>query len=353
MNQNLTIERITDDNLHAVWASCTEIVRSMAYPSFFCCGDWLKTSAENLCSADELFILLVKRDGCVRAVLPLVKKRNALGGRDLRFLGTDYYPDPVGLISSLSDRAACAKALQDYLIKVPGWDRFFLDWVLEDELIDWKLPGKPISVAPFKVLPLNFADLLGEFKQKKRYNLRSMVRKFLDAGGELVTSSDANTHNVFLEALFTLHRKRATERAIESSIEDPRIQMFHRRLVKETEKVRFYGLSLDHQLVAVIYGFEFENRFFYYQVAHDPGYGDLSPGSVLLFLVIEDCCSRGVMEFNFLQGDESYKGIWTDESRILYLCVLKGGTWRSRLLDAVEQANGFRKIALGWMGRGT
>ena len=321
MSPNLCVELVGKENLFEVWASCNQIARSMAYPSFFCTGDWLKASAESLCSDDELFILLVRRDGCVRAVLPLVRKRNVLGGRDLCFLGADFHPDPLGLICSQSDRAASAKVLKDYLLKVPGWDRFILNWVLEDETVDWKLPRKPVSTEPFKTLPQSFARLLGEFKRKKRYNLRAMVQKALESGGELLVSNDNSTHSIFLESLFSLHQKRSAERALESSFKGSRVEKLHRQLLEEKDGVRFYGLRLNHRLVAVIYGFEFCKRFFYYQVAHDPDYNDLSPGSVLLFLVIEDCCSRGVTEFNFLQGNEGYKAIWTHESRILYQIV--------------------------------
>ncbi|KAB0668516.1 GNAT family N-acetyltransferase [Oryzomonas sagensis] len=347
MNSNFLVEYAGIDNLNEVWAICTEIAQSMTYPSFFCCGDWLKASAKNLCPDDKLFILLAKQDGCVRAVLPLVSKPNALGGRDLRFLGTDFYPDPIGLISAQHYRAKCAKAIREYLLNVPGWDRFILDWVLGDELADWNLPAKSVSVEPFKILPRDFADLLGEFKQKKRYNLRSLVRKFLEAGGELVFSVDKGTHAFFLDALFALHQKRAVERVLDSTFEGGRVEALHRLLAQESRMVRFYGLRLHDKLIAVIYGFEFCNRFFYYQVAHDPAYGDLSPGSVLLFLALENCCSKGVTEFNFLQGDESYKGIWTNESRVLYRCDMKRGTWRSHLFSVLDQSKELCKRVRG------
>lgn len=353
MKRQITVENVAGENQEETWRICAEMSRSMSYPSFFCGCDWLRASAENLNPKDRFILLMVKAGGQAKALLPLVSKRNALGGRDLRFLGTDFYPDPVGLICAPADRAESAAAIKEYLLTVPGWDRFILDWILVDELADWRLPGKHVCIEPYKLLPQNFEDLLAEFKKKKRYNLRAMVRKFLEAGGELVASADKKNHKDFLEALFSLHRKRAAERALDSSFEGIRVESFHRRLVEETETVRFYGLRMNHQLVAVIYGFEFCNRFFYYQIAHDPDYGDLSPGSVLLFLVIEDCCSRGVTEFNFLQGDESYKGIWTDESRVLYRSVLSRGTWRSRLLDSLEQAKRIHKSAQGWMGRGT
>jgi len=153
--------------------------------------------------------------------------------------------------------------------------------------------------------------------------------------------------------LFLLHSKRASERVLDSSFDGPRVQALHRRLAVGADSVRFCGLRLNNQLIAVIYGFEFCNRFFYYQVAHDPAYGNLSPGSVLLFFVIENCCERGISEFNFLQGDESYKSIWTKDSRALYRCVLKQNTWRTSVFDALDESRRYCKRAMGLIAHGT
>lgn len=352
MKPAFTVERFDGSNPHEVWAHCSAIARTMVYPSFFCSGDWLKVAAENLCPGDEAYILLAKDADDIRGVLPLVRKRNALGGTDLHYLGSDFYPDPLGLICSPADRADCAAALRNHLLNAPDWDRLILDFLLEDEPADWTLPGKPVSVAPFKVLPRDFSELLGEFKKKKRYNLRAMVKKLLDAGGELAAPSGPESNIAYLDALFFLHEKRASERSLDSSFTGPRVQSLHRALVAASDNVRFFGLRFNGRMIAVIYGFEFCNRFFYYQVAHDPDHGHLSPGTVLLYLVIEACCGNGLTEFNFLQGDETYKGIWTNDSRILYRCVLNRSTWRSRVFSAVEESRGYVKRAMGLMSRG-
>lgn len=352
MALKICVECVDSDDLHEIWASCTEMAQQMEYPSFFCSGSWLQASAENLLPQDKLIILLVKRNDIIKAILPLVSKRNGLGGRDLYFLGKDFYPDPVGLICVPSERATCAKALKDYLFSVVGWDRLFLDWVLENEMADWALPGMRVSTEPFRVLPQNITSLLGGFNNKKRYNLKTMVRKVQDAGGVLITSADTASHAAFLEVLFTLHQKRATEKSIESSFMVSNVNSFHRKLVVMSECVRFYGLYLEHHLIAVVYGFEFCGHFFFYQISHDPDYGKMSPGTVLLYLVIEDSCKKGLKEFNFLQGDESYKGIWTCESRDLYRCILKHNTWRSIILNGFDQGKAILKRSLERMWSG-
>jgi len=212
------------------------------------------------------------------------------------------------------------------------------------------LPGKAVTVAPFKTLPKHFDDLIETFKKKKRYNLRAGVRKTLNAGAEMITSSDKGTHAAFFKNLCRLHKKRVEEKALDSSFVGLRVEQFHLDLLSGTDNARFYGLQLDNKVIAVIYGYEFCNHFYYYQVAHDPDFKDLSPGSVLLYLVIEDCCSRGMAEFNFLQGNESYKRIWTDQSRMLYRAVLSRGNFRSTILNALDQG---KKVVSGFLKRAT
>jgi hypothetical protein len=337
MARNLSIDRI-DSSLREVWVSCTMLARSMAYSSYFCSGGWLRASADNLSRRDELLVLAVRCDDSIKAVLPLVIKPNVLGGRDIHFLGSDYRPDPVGLICSIADRAVYAEALKHYLLEVPGWDRLILDWVLEDEIRDWQIAGSPISPEPFLVLPSDINDLLRLFKQKKRYNMKSIVKKVHDAGGLLRTSLNSESNELILEDLFRLHSLRASERSIASSFVSPTAMALHRRLVVEDDAVRLYSLELNGKVLAVIYGFEFCSRFFYYQIGHDPAYGNMSPGSVLLYLVIEECCRRGLREFNFLQGDESYKQVWTNERRVLYRGIIEQDTLRSSIFRSIHKS---------------
>ncbi|MDG4553804.1 MAG: GNAT family N-acetyltransferase [Candidatus Competibacter sp.] len=351
MSHFISVERIRGEDLEDIWPLCTKIAVNMSYPSFFCCGEWLKTAANALCYKNELSILVVKKNDCVKALLPLVSKRNILGGNDLHFLGTDFFPDPVGLICSPTDRDESVLVLKKYLLAISGWDRFIMNWVLQDEQIAWNLPSKCISTENFKTLPHDFNKLLGNFKKKKRYNLRAMARKFLDAGGRMIASTDRSSYKYFLDILFLLHQKRAEERIHKSTFAGSRVEAFHQQLIHSTDRACFYGLLLNQQIISVIYGFKFDNRFFYYQVAHDPDYADLSPGTVLLFFVIEDCCLKGVKEFNFLQGDESYKKIWTNESRALYRCVFSNKTWRSYIFDFVDQVRFLRNRFLRKMCR--
>lgn len=340
----MIVERVFDDKFAEIWLICNQLAKRMAYPSFFCCGDWLKVAAASLKGSETLVLLQVTSSRGVLAVLPLVCMTNQLGGKDFGFLGREYFPDPLGLICAKEDRAVSVLAIKEYLLNTSGWDRFFLDWVLEDELAHWGLPGTQVSVEPFKVLPASFDTVLAGFSKKKRYNLRAGARKFQEAGGQFVGPATTHTERLkLLEMLFSLHHKRATEKKLKSSFVGERVRDFHFKLVAESDYVRIFGLKLKGVVVAVLYGFELEGKFFYYQIAHDPDFSEYSPGAVLLFMVLEDSCGRGIGEFNFLQGDESYKGVWTQDSRPLFRVVFSRGTLRAKVLGGLDRLRSFPK----------
>lgn len=338
MDRPLLVREVATRDLETLWGICDELAASMAYPSYFCSADWLRAAVANLPKSQRPVVLTVIAGNRISAVLPLETRRNALGGRDFHFLGASFYPDPVGILCSPGDRGPSVCAIRNHLAGIPGWDRLVLTSALKDEIAAWELSARPCSVAPFRRLSGNFELLLQDLSAKKRYNLRANVRRVKEAGAEMVVSTDCGSRKLLLEAFFTLHRKRISERNVSSSVDGEGVRAFHTMLVETSEKARLYGLLLGQELIAVIYGFEFCNRFFYYQVAHDPAYGTMSPGSALLFLVVQDCCDRGLSEFNLLQGDEPYKSTWANESRVLYRGIHEQATVRSRLLGAFDRA---------------
>src|SRR5687768_6129396 len=86
----------------------------MAYPSCFCGTAWLTTAAA-MESVSDLLALQVLEGDVVVGLLPLVKRSNRLGGSDLRSLGADYYPDPLGVICDARLRAEIIRPVRKYV----------------------------------------------------------------------------------------------------------------------------------------------------------------------------------------------------------------------------------------------
>lgn len=340
------VEVADKSNMPSVWAWCTQTALNMSYASYFCSGDWLEAVEKTQSRSNDLLVIIVKDSEKILGVLPLVKKRSCLFGTDLRVLGADFYPDPLGVIAADTNRDVVIRLIKSYLMSLKNWDRLFLDWILKDEVDSWNLRANIVSEEPYRILEGGFSDLLSEFKKKKRYNLRTTVKKSDDYGIEFISSVDESLHKECLSALMCIHKKRSAQRGIKSSFSGDEVEKLHNYICDNSIFAKFYLLKFEDRVIAVIYGFEYGKRFFYYQVSHDPEFEDFSPGAVLLYKVIEDCCARGVEEFNFLQGGEGYKKVWAKDSRDLYRSILYNTGWRSKIIKAISVFKAAVKIFL-------
>lgn len=324
---------------------CNDVAKEMLEPSFFCSGDWLASAA---LSESHIYVITLteERSNELVAVLPLTLKRNFLGGTDAKILGSRFHPDPIGLICKKDRLEEIATKLRRYFESDVRWDSLTIDWTTAEECRAWGVEGERQTVAPYLPIDSGFSEVLGQFRKKKRYNLKASVKNLLEVKGATVTGSLApdQKQDCFREFL-RLHRMRAVERGIESSVGNKDFFGHHSTLIQQSDCARLFSLTVENRALAVIYGFEFANRFFYYQVAHDPEFGDLSPGKVLLHEVIKHYCDLGYKEFNFLQGDEEYKGFWTSEERHLFRLRLERQNLRSlifRLVAGVKKT--FQRI---------
>jgi CelD/BcsL family acetyltransferase involved in cellulose biosynthesis len=63
---------------------------------------------------------------------------------------------------------------------------------------------------------------------------------------------------------------------------------------------------------------------FSYQIGFDPKLKRMSPGAIIIAHAIQEAISRGLKEFDFLRGSESYKYRWGARDRETYRVLL----WR-------------------------
>lgn len=315
---------------------CNEAAQEMLEPSFFCSGDWLASAA--LFERDiEILTVSERESGDLIAVLPLTRARNMLGGVEAKVVGRRFHPDPTGLICKKESLIEASSAIRKFFESELRWDSLTIDWTTEKECTAWGVEGKPQTVAPYLPIGKGFDDILAGFRKKKRYNLKNSVKQLLEARGATVVESRTPEEKLALfREFFELHRLRAQERSLDSSIEGDDFFNHHSNLLRQSEHAKIFALRLKGKTIAVVYGFAFANRFFYYQVAHDPKYGDLSPGKVILYEVIKHYCESGFTEFNFLQGDEDYKGLWTSEKRSLFRMRLERDNRRMAALRGLE-----------------
>ncbi len=68
-------------------------------------------------------------------------------------------------------------------------------------------------------------------------------------------------------------------------------------------------LDINGEHVSGVLGFEYNEKYYYYQTAFDPNYS-YSVGNIHILYILKDLIARGLKEFDFLRGAEAYKLRW-------------------------------------------
>ncbi|HEX7795636.1 MAG TPA: GNAT family N-acetyltransferase [Vicinamibacterales bacterium] len=103
-----------------------------------------------------------------------------------------------------------------------------------------------------------------------------------------------------------------------------------------------YVLRLNDEAAAVMYGFHYGRRFYFYQHGFDDRYKAQSLGLVLMGLTIRAVIDEGAREFDMLWGVEPYKFLWAREVSALQRIELfprtLAGTLQRRAIEVRRKA---------------
>ena len=171
----------------------------------------------------------------------------------------------------------------------------------------------PDGVRPWHRLELHgdFESSLRTMDKKGRYNLRRQVRELRDhGGGSLECTCIVSEDQVgdFLQAAAVVSEKTWQRRVL-----GPRVVNTEQRtkLLKDLASrklLRAYLLQCGGRPCAFAIGYQFEQVFHYEEIGFDESLARFSPGTVLLYLLIEDLCNHSSLSvLNFGIGDAMYK----------------------------------------------
>jgi CelD/BcsL family acetyltransferase involved in cellulose biosynthesis len=123
-----------------------------------------------------------------------------------------------------------------------------------------------------------------------------------------------------LAALVAFHERRYVGRGGSTAFMTPALRAFHDEVTRRALDrgwLRLFVLRVDAALVAVMYGFMYNGRFYFYQHGFDEQYQQHSIGLVVMGLSIRAAIDEGADEFDMLWGVEPYKWLWARETREL------------------------------------
>lgn len=311
---------------------------------------WQKTYWRYFAGNKKLFIITIKNKEKIIAIFPLMITTN-LGFKKIQFIGT-----------SISDYLdfIIEKGKEEESIKI------FILWLKENEklwdLIDLQqIPSLSLNfsilkkillennlsfydslqeICPFISLPENYDEfksfLSKRFSKNITYYSRLLQKSFK-------VDYDLISENSFLDErmdeLFKLHQTRWQKEKLPGAFFSKKRKLFHKEIAREFLKenwLRLYTLSLDRKISAVLYGFVYNEKFYYYLSGFDYKLSKYSIGTLLTSFCIKEAILNKLKEFDFLRGGEEYKYKWTkDEKQNKCLQIFKKES-KSKILLKID-----------------
>ena len=310
------------------------LVKSMKFPTVFLTWEWITAWINHFGKDYRLIILFIyDRDELV-AILPLAEKTMRLEDgflkvKTITICGSiELSPDHLDIICEKANNVdGYIKEIMNFLrSNYSTWDILYLAFLAEQgELASWfKIANTEYRVrsntilAPYITNESSFNTFFQKLKSKKRYNINREKNILFEKKVHLKTIMTQGDLEKALENLFRLHQVRAHQKGIDSTFRGNKIINFHRQISRtflENGWLRFYLLRSDDNVTAAGYGFVFDRRFSFYQTGMDPDWKKFSPGKILILEILKDIFKDGIVEFDFLGGNDSYKTFWTKNTR--------------------------------------
>lgn len=170
-----------------------------------------------------------------------------------------------------------------------------------------------------------FDEYLNRWSSKARYNLKRSVRKLQDrnAGGVLEVATTPDAMDGFLCQAAAISQTTYQSRLLQSGLQYDADYVEHMRALAERGEARGYLLKDQGQAIAFAWCSGSGQRLTYDVIGYLEEAAALSPGTVLLYLIVEDLFRLGRFDtFDFGVGDAPYKQLFAthvDEFADAYL----------------------------------
>jgi CelD/BcsL family acetyltransferase involved in cellulose biosynthesis len=266
--------------------------------------------------------LLTARDGAgtLRGIAPLYIEGDANGQATMRLLGGVEVADYLDLIVPRGIEPDVYRAFFEALCARTDWARLDLHNLPEAS------PARPLfaalaaergmrateqveEVCPVVALPETYDDYLNALDKKQRHELRRKMRKaYAEAQVTWYMAGERLALDEATAAFIELHQKSQQEK---HAFMTAPMQAFFRDLARAMHAAGWLELSfieVNGQRAATYFSFSYNNQTLLYNSGYDPqAYAALSPGIVLLAHLIQEAIAQRHAQFDFLQGNETYK----------------------------------------------
>ena len=280
----------------------------------------------------KLYILIVKENDRLVGIAPFYIRRDGLLFRkEISFLGTNVVcSDYMDLILQKGREKEVSSLMFSHLNERNDvWDTMRLTDIPQESrtlaLITASFQDKRLKInkthttCPYLKLSVPWERIRDSYSSMIKNNLARKIKKFEDAyKGEIVEVGPEEDWDFYFDKLLFLNKLRMGQKNLNSSFLERQFVDFHKSIIQafiKNNEVKFIFLRIGGKLIAGIYLLADHRRYYYYQSGFDPEWEKISPGTLLFDYAIKHAHKHGMEEFDFLQGNEKYKSLWTHTSR--------------------------------------
>jgi hypothetical protein len=188
-------------------------------------------------------------------------------------------------------------------------------------------------------LPDSFEQYLSrQFNKKMRHNLRREVKLLMGRGGEFVRVDKVSQVDPFLIHAEAVVRQSWKQKLLSTKLDDSAKCSKVLADLAEHDLLRAYMLRCDGRPCAMGIGYQQDGVYHYYETAYSEAFIKLSPGRVLLYLMLQDLLNGRdrPARFSFGSGDMTYKDWFANTSEEDVSVLLLRKTLKNRLLCSVH-----------------
>ncbi|MFA5097264.1 MAG: GNAT family N-acetyltransferase [Candidatus Margulisiibacteriota bacterium] len=317
---------------------------------FFLRHEWLLNWWKHYGRGHDLFVILVIHDGEIAAAAPMMilnkKLFRIIKVRKLQFIAHDVSDYMDFMI--VSDHAANFNRLMAQIKSSSSlWDWAEFIYLKNDSsnLKYWRNIGADVNDMVFDKKDVSVIVNIGAHDSYDKY-LRSLNKKVrhdvtrqmnnIEKTAKIKFDVYKNSNEILslLPNFFSLHKKKWKDQKMASQFYDRALTERYTSLAKDLDDTGLLELSvlrLDNNIVAMHYGFTYEDRYYWYTPTYNPEYAKYSPGKLLLAKLIENAISRRFKIFDLLRGNEQYKYFWTKDQQDLYGVIMLNRNISSRI----------------------
>lgn len=309
---------------------------------------WSRAIMRNhLAGRGDWFTMLLRRDGDVRAIVPMLTVREKLFGRDVLTLQPFAEKNNTHSDLLMGEEQELVAAWIDELYRLERpWDMLHMSRLLEDSPLlaaletELRRRGAPHRVRleqpSFHLpLPASFADYLAARSGKFRNYLKRAEKKLHAAGRVEFVVTGAIADDSAFDEMLAIERdswKHAHGTAISAVAHQAG---FYRDLcaaARESGTLHLSFLRLDGVAVAYNLGVIVSGRYYYLKTSYRQAQRELGVATVGRAKLIEELIARGVREMDFPAEPYEWETQWTDSARWHRSLLVFNRGLRGRLL---------------------